>query len=322
MPAPRLSRAAAGLLPLSVVTALVLTGCSSDDAPPPDPDRGCAPTSSAQAEDVRPIDLPPAHVTVTDPGTGDLSIPAPAPRTDAPQRVTLTTESRETSVVGSESTAPTTTVEAVTMALTAYAGCTQPDQLEFTFGDVSSPDEALDPALDAFDGATGGVTYRDGMTPTSLRIFPPQDAEAPASRAVEQSLLSALTYAVPIPTAPIGEGARWRVERTVTAATTVEQVMEVTLTARDGDRLTLDVSVDETPTAPIFRIPGSASTLDLSRFNNTGSGTVTVDLATLLPQSGSLELRGARELVGADAERPILQQTAFSLRWEPTAEQS
>lgn len=320
MPAPRLSRAAAGLLPLSVVTALVLTGCSSDEAPPADIDRGCAPESSARAENVRPIDLPPAHVTVTEPGTGELSVPASAPRTDGPQRVTLTTESRETSVVGTDSTAPTTTVEAVTMPLTAYAGCTQPDDLEFTFGAVSSPDEALDPALGAFDGATGGVTYHDGLSPASLRIFPPPDADAPASRAVEQSLLSALTYAVPIPTEAIGSGARWRVERTVTAATTVEQVMEVTVTAWEGDRLTLDVTVDETPTAPVFRIPGSGSTLDLSRFNNTGSGTVTVDLGTLLPESGDLELNGARELVGADTERPILQQTSFSLRWEPTAE--
>lgn len=315
MSAPRLARAAAGLLPLSVVAAVALTGCSTSEKPAADPNRGCEPTSSVQSADVRPIELPPAHVTVLEPGTGDLRVPTSTPNTETPQRVTLSTDSGETSVIGNQGEAPTTTREDLALPLTARAGCTDPRNLEFTLGAITSPDEALGPALATFDGATGGLTYADGLSATALRLFPPANADQPANRAIEQSLVSAFTYSLPLPTVPVGVGARWRVERTVTAATTVTQEIVATLRAWDGDVLTIDLAVDETPTSTVFRIPGSASTLDMTRYANTGTGSVTVDLTRLLPTSAQLEMKGARELVGADTNRPIIQQTSFTLRW-------
>ncbi len=316
MSAPRFPRATTGLVSLSAAVALTLTACSSDDGVAADPDRGCDEASSRDADGVRPIELPPAHLTVTEPGTGELRVPASAPRTDAPQRVTVTTESRETSVVSGQE--PSSTVESVTLPLTARAGCTDPKNLEFTLGTPTSPDGALEPALAAFDGADGGVTYADGLAPTELRILPPADAEDPATRAVEQSLVTAFTLAVPVPTTAIGPGAKWRVTRTVSSATTLTQTMDVTVTAWEGDRLTVSVSVDETPVDPIFRIPGSNATLDLTRYRNAGTGSVTIDLTTLLPASASLKLQGARELVGTDPNRPILQHTTLDLAWTPT----
>ncbi|MFZ2512096.1 MAG: hypothetical protein WAW85_13535, partial [Gordonia sp. (in: high G+C Gram-positive bacteria)] len=125
------------------------------------------------------------------------------------------------------------------------------------------------------------------------------------------------TYSVPVPTTAIGTGAQWRVERSVSAAINVTQIIEVTLTSWDGDAMTVDVTVDETPTAPIFRIPGSGETLDLTRFSNTGQGTFVINLRTYVPTSGSLRMAGARELIGADANRSILQQTSFQLSWAP-----
>lgn len=318
VPAPRFSRAAAGLLPLSVAAAMALTGCSSDESSGADPNRGCDPTSSAQAADLRPIELPPAHVALLEPGTGELRVPTSAPTTETPQRVTLDTKSSETSVIGNQGEAPTTTTEELSTPLTARAGCTDPKNLEFTLGAITSPDEPLNPALATFDGADGGATYADGLSPVSLRLFPPANADQPANRAIEQSLVSAFTYALPLPTEPIGVGARWRTERTVTAATTVTQEIVATLTKWEGDVLTVDIAVDETPTSTVFRIPGSASTLDLTRYANTGTGTVTVDLTRLLPTSAQLEMTGARELVGADPNRPIIQQTSLTLRWNRT----
>lgn len=307
-----------GLLPLACVTVLMLGACGNDDAPAGDPDRGC--TTSSSVTGASSIDLAPAHLTVTNPGTGELRTPTPAPRTDAPQKVTLFTESRETSVVSGQEEPPTSTVEAVTTPLTARAGCTDPKVLEFTFGTPTSPDSALTPDLAKFDGAEGGANYSDGLAPSVLRIAPPKDSPAPANRAVEQSLVSAFTHSVPLPTTPIGAGAQWRVTRTVTAATTVTQTIDVTLKTWDGDTLTLDVRLAEEPDQPIFRIPGTSQTLDLRRFSNTGSGTVVVDLKTLLPASATLTMTGARELVGDDPNRPILQQTAYTLKWTPTDE--
>lgn len=315
MPAPRLrsSRAAAGLLPLSVATALVLTGCSSDDAPHADPARGCEPQSSIRADDFRPIDLAPSQLTVTSPGTGDLRVPEVAPRADAPTRTKLTTVSKETSVIAGNSEPPTTTIEDISSPLTVRGVCDDPANAEFTFGAVTSPDDAL--PLGPFDGASGGATFGPGLAATSLRLQPPADAEDPATRAVEQSLMSALTYSVPVPTVPIGTGAQWRVERSVSAAINVTQVIEVTLRSWENDQLFVDVTVDETPTAPIFRIPGSGETLDLTRFSNTGQGRVVIDLRTYFPSSATLTMTGARELTGADPNRPVLQQTSFELKW-------
>lgn len=319
MPASRvrLPRAAAGLLPLSAAIALTLTGCSTDESPAADPTRGCEAQSSVRADDVRPIDLAPPQVTVTAPGDGQLRVPAVAPRTDAPQRVTVSTASRETSVIGTDAEPPTTNVEEVSSALIVRAVCDDPaNNAEFTFAEVASPDTALELAV--FDGATGGVSFSPGLAANSLRIFPPADAGDPASRAVEQSLLNAMAHSIPLPTEPIGAGARWRVERTITAATSVRQTIEATLKSWDGDRLTIEISVDENPTDATFRIPGTSSTLDITRYSNSGTGTVTVDLRSFFPVDGSLTLTGARELVGADPNRPILQHTSFALAWQPT----
>ncbi|MFZ2510275.1 MAG: hypothetical protein WAW85_04200, partial [Gordonia sp. (in: high G+C Gram-positive bacteria)] len=152
---------------MSLATALVLTGCATADAPPADPARSCDAQSSVRADGVRPIDLAPPQVTVTAPGTGDLRVPSVAPRTDAPTRTTLSTVSAETSVIAGNTEAPSTTVEDVTSALTVRAVCADQTNAEFTFGAVTSPDDAL--GLGPFDGATGGITYAPGLAATSLR---------------------------------------------------------------------------------------------------------------------------------------------------------
>ncbi len=319
MSAPRLAPV---LFSALCASALILTACGGDQTPVADPDRPCAAPDSLSS--ARTIDLAPAQVKLTDPGAQPRRPVAAEPRTDGPQRVTLSTSSRETSVLGgqdpgADAAAPTSTSESVTLPLTARTVCTDAARLELTLGAPTSPDTALAPQLPAFDGALAGVRYGPGLAPVALQLAPPAQAQAPATRAVEQSLLNAFTYAVPIPAGELGSGATWTVTRTVSAASTVAQTMTVTLVSHDGDLLVLDVSVDETPTEPIFRIPGSAQTLELTRYSNSGSGRLTVDLRTLLPQSGSLELTGARELVGDDPATPILQQTGLSVSWAPTA---
>lgn len=293
--------------------ALLLTGCST---PSDDPDRGC--TTSTDADGARPIDLAPVTVTVLEPGAGQAAVPTITPRTDVPQRVTVSSLSKETSVLADEQgQAPSSTTESLTLPLTVRAGCTDPTVGEFTFGAPVTPDAALQPDLAVFDGALGGVTYGDGLAPAVLRIAPPTDAAAPAGRAVEQALVNVFTHAPVLPDTPVAPGARWQVVRTISAATTVTQTMTVTLTAWDGDRLALDVAFDEDPVEPVFRIPGSPDTLNLIRFANAGSGTVTVDRTRLIPVSGRITLSGARELSGDSADgASLLQQTTAEISWE------
>lgn len=310
MSAPRLS---AILLPALGACTLLVTSCGTDNRPAADPARPCAAADSLAT--ARGIDAPTGSLTLLDAGAAPRQRAVVAPGTAAPQTATLTTASRETSVVTGQASAPSTTSEDLTLPLTARTVCDDPARTELTFGAPTSPDAALTPQLAGFDGALGGLRFGPEQTPTQLQIAPPEGAPAPASRAVEQSLLSAVTYWVPLPDAEIGVGARWRIARSVWTATTVTQTMDVTLLARDGNRLTLQVTIDETPDSPVFRIPGSSQTLDLRRYSNSGGGTVTVDLADRLPISGSLTLNGARELAGDDPAKPIMQQTGLTISW-------
>ena len=51
------------------------------------------------------------------------------------------------------------------------------------------------------------------------------------------------------------------------------------------------------------------------RYTSLGRGTARIDLRRALPVAGALDMRGARELVGADASRPLVQQTRYRLEW-------
>lgn len=157
---------------------------------------------------------------------------------------------------------------------------------------------------------------RPGLVPISLRISPPEDAGSAARLAVEQSLVQALQRSVPLPTEPVGDGARWTVQRTIESSVTLTQTMQVELVGLDGDRVELEVSVEEEPVDDVFRIPGSDETLRIARYSMSGSGKLTVDLARAMPVRGDLTLSGARELVGADPAMPVIQQTGFTLTWQ------
>ncbi|WP_347956535.1 hypothetical protein [Gordonia aichiensis] len=305
-----------GAVTAAAIVAATLTACSTTDTADDSP---CAPTAASKSDGARSIAIPDADVTVVDPGQGPAQALTSSPAVDSPQQVTLETSSLETSVAPTSRTSDTNQVQKteqqLVTPLTARTVCDDPASLEFRIGAPTSKDTELQGLLGALDGTTGGISYTAGMAPTRLRLKPTDAAESPARSALEQSLIGALDYAVPLPTVPVAPGAVWRSVRTVSAAATVTQTMTVTLTRRDGDVATLDVTVDEAPVNSVFAIPGSQATLHIARYSMAGSGTVTVDLRRLLPTAGTLRVKGARELVGDDPNRPILQQNEFTLTW-------
>ncbi|WP_412475177.1 hypothetical protein ACK8HH_11085 [Gordonia sp. LUNF6] len=311
------ARRAVGMAAAAVVLASGAAACSSsNDASGDGP---CATTPASKSDGARSITVPDAEVTVLSPGEGPAQPLTVSPRTDAAQRVTLETSSLEASVAPTSRTENTNQVQKTEQQLvtpiTARAVCDDPSSLEFSIGTPTSKDTALDGLLGALDGSTGGISYAPGLVPTRLRLKPDESSESPARSALEQSLVGAFDYAVPVPTTPVAPGARWQSLRTVSAAATVTQTMTVTLTAREGDILKLDVRVDETPVDSVFSIPGSDAKLHIAKFSMSGSGSLTVDLRSLLPVSGDLTMKGGRELTGDDPNRPILQQNEFTLTW-------
>ncbi|MFW0787104.1 hypothetical protein AAFP35_21615 [Gordonia sp. CPCC 206044] len=300
-------------LAVLAAVALGLTGCASDDettdkAATSSASAGCTDDSTAGRDDVRLLPIPPAKVSLLDAGTGPRRVASGAPNRTSPQALTLVT----TSSVKSSGDTDAQTVE---MPLQARFHCTDNTDLELTLGTVTSPDAELGGQLGPVAGSHAGIALGPGSTPISLRLAPADDAGPQARLAVEQSLLQALQLSVPLPTEPIGTGARWQVERTINSAVTVTQHIDATVRSWHDDVLTLDVTVEETPVNSVFVIPGSDQTLSISRFSSGGSGQLTVDLSRGLPVGGRIELSGARELVGADPGRPLLQQTGLSVGW-------
>lgn len=312
------SARSAGAAAAAVVLASGLAACSSsDDTADTGP---CAPTAASQTDGARTISLADADVTVLSPGTGPAQALTVAPTTTAAQQVTLETSSLEASIAptarGSNTNQVQRTQQQLKTPLTARTVCTDPASLEFSVGTPSSKDLNLDELLPALNGSTGGLSYADGMTPTSLRLKPTDASQSPARSALEQSIVEALNYAVPLPTTPVGQGAKWQSVRTVSAAATVTQTMTITMTRREGNVVTLAIAVDETPVTSVFSIPGSNAKLHINSYSMSGSGTVSVDLTKRFPVSGGVSMKGARELVGDDPNSPILQQNEFTLAWK------
>ncbi|WP_279097369.1 hypothetical protein [Gordonia bronchialis] len=295
----------------AIAAIVLVAGCgdSADDgAASSSADAGCATENTSGREGVNLIPIPPAKVTVTGHGTEPRRAPAAAPDLAAAQRATVVT----TSTVASRGTTEAQTVD---LSMTARFACTDPTDLEMDLGTTTSPDPALDGQLAAIDGSRAGMAIAPGLAPISLRLMPDDDAGPEARLAVEQALIGALTRSVPMPTEPVGVGATWRVQRVVSAAATVTQTIEARITAWTGNRVTITYTADETPVNSVFAIPGGNQTLTIARYSFTGSGTVIMDLTRGLPVGGEATYRGARELVGADASRPLLQQTGFTLSW-------
>ncbi|MEO9327617.1 hypothetical protein [Gordonia aurantiaca] len=308
----RLRRSVITSCAVIAATSLLVAGCSSDSdgaAPSSAAAGGCVTGSPSRDAGAAPLPIAPAKVTVVDAGTGERRVPTARPDLGSAQQVTLVTTSQASSAGSAEA-------QTVETPLTARFVCDKQAEVELDLGTVTSPDAQLNAPLEAMSGTRGGLTLGAGLAPVAVRLAPPEEAGEQARLAVEQSMVTALNTSITLPTEPIGVGARWRTERTISAAATVTQTIDARLAAWDGDRLTIEFTAEETPVNSVFAIPGSTDTLTISRFSSEGGGTVEVDLTRGLPVGGELTYSGARELVGADPARPLVQKTGLTVTWK------
>jgi hypothetical protein len=301
----------------AAVTLLTIgiAGCGSDDdQPAPPPPTGCATDSTAGQSAAALLPVPPAKVTITDPGVEPRSVPLSGFDRANAQSAQLVTTSTSSSTATDQG--PATTATTVDLPLTARVNCSDATDIDLRIGAAGSPDTALNQALKAQNGSRAGMSIGPGVVPISLRILPGEDADDTARQAVEESLFATFQRSVTLPTEPIGVGARWEAVRTVNAGATVRQTIAATLTKREGDVLTVDYSVDESPVDSTFRLP-DGGVLTIESYSMTGTGTVVVDLARGVPVSGQSTISGGRTLVGADAGKPFSQLLGFDSTWSP-----
>lgn len=297
----------------ATVVAIGLAGCGSDDELPPPEPSGCATDSTAGSSSAALLPVPPAKVTVQTNGAEPRSVPAAGFDRGTAQSTKLVTTSTFASATGQDAESGATTVD---LPMTVRVNCTDATDVDLRIGDATSPDTALDQALEAQNGSRAGMSIGPGIAPISLRILPTEKADDSARQAVEEALVATLQRSVTLPTEPIGVGARWQAVRTVNAGATVRQTITATLTAREGERLTIDYSIDESPTDSAFRLP-DGGVLTIDAYSMTGAGSVVIDLARGVPISGQLKISGGRTLLGAEGAQPFSQLLGFDSAWSP-----
>ena len=181
---------------------------------------------------------------------------------------------------------------------------------------------SLESTLTTLDGVTTTAT----VTPRNARRDPQvsgtEQLDSTTAQLAEQ-LGSQLGYfSVLFPQEAVGVGGRWRTTTSLTAAgIDVVQTYDCTLRARQANVVTIDVEYVQTAPRQRVSLPGVPKTarVDLTRYRVTGRGTVTLDLASVLPADGTIHASGVQvfRVRAPGDEATLTQKLAFDVALTP-----
>ena len=129
---------------------------------------------------------------------------------------------------------------------------------------------------------------------STLKLLAPGGSTEAGREAVERSLLLLASTNVVLPKEPVGVGGSWTVRNRITGASNMLRTSTYTVTAIEGDRVELDVSVEERPTQQSLSIDNEVageldgSSLDVETTSTTSQGSITLDLTRPLPVAGQV----------------------------------
>lgn len=156
---------------------------------------------------------------------------------------------------------------------------------------------------------------------SSVQLFAPQDSPERGRQAVEQALLAVMSSAVVFPEEPIGIGGSWAVRGRATGDTTMQRTTTYTVTGIDGDRVELDVDVEEQPAQDTLRIDNQAAggldgqTLSVQHASTTSDGALSVDLAHPLPVAGRSAATTRLIYAGDGADFRVVQDITHAVTY-------
>ncbi|APA97434.1 hypothetical protein [Nocardia seriolae] len=249
--------------------------------------------------------------TVVDPGAEPRS---PLRRTLEPgttQQVTLSTEHHIEQQINNQALRDISP-PSVTIPLTAQAGN---DGVALTVGNVTSPDPNLAKALLHADGSQVGFDVNEQGAITALKLAPKPATSDTARAALEQSFYQAVYQSIAFPEEPVGVGAVWTVRQQVSGSVPLEQVTTATLTARDGNQLTIELNVTQTPKSTVWHLPNEAGQLEIVDYLMHGTGTIGVDLGLPLPVSGTVEVGGNQTYRDPRSSVTLRQTLRTEVQW-------
>ncbi|WP_433591021.1 hypothetical protein [Nocardia sp. CA-145437] len=295
------------LLVLAVTLTAFGVGCSDSSETTAEGD-GTEPVG-INKEVTMPIEA--VTTTVVTPGAEPRS---PLRRTLEPgtsQQVTLSTEHHIEQQINQQAQRDISP-PAVTIPLTAQAGA---DGVELTVGNVTSPDPTLAQALTHADGSHVGFDVSELGAITALKLAPKPATSDAARAALEQSFYQAVYQSIAFPTEAVGVGAVWTVRQQVSGSVPLEQVTTCTLTAREGNELTIELNVVQSPKSAVWHLPNEAGQLEIVDYLMHGTGTITVDLGLPLPVSGQVEVGGNQTYRDPRSAVTLRQTLRTEVQW-------
>ncbi len=176
----------------------------------------------------------------------------------------------------------------------------------------------MESALTALDGVTTTATVTPRNEWRDPQVSGTEQLDSTSAQLTEQ-LGSQLGYfTVVFPPEAVGVGGRWRTTTSLTAAgIDVVQTYDYTLRARQVNAVTIDVEYVQTAPRQRVSLPGVPKTarVDLTRYRVTGRGTVTIDLASVLPTDGTIHASGQQvfRVRTSGDEGTITQKLAFDV---------
>lgn len=294
-------------LAAAAAVAALLAGCSSSDGDAPSENSATATTSGVS------LPVTPVSTELVDPGAEPRG--ALTPELAGEQSVQLTTRSSVTQQIDDQAVQDFSTPE-LTLPLTARAPDSADDrEVNLRIGAATSADQRLTESLAPADGSEAGLTMTDTGAVTALRISPADDAQDSARAAVEQALNQAVYRSISFPEDDLGIGAVWTAKQQVISGLTLNQTTTATLRARDGDRLTVDVRIDQTPESTTLELPDDAGQLAIDSYTMSGTGTLEIDLTKPLPVGGEVTVGGHQQYSDPEGTTVLRQDISDTIRW-------
>ncbi len=291
----------------AAAVAVLLTACTSS---------GDDPATSADTSTTTPaitVPVTPVTTKLVKPGSKPRSILSPSLSDE--QSVRLVTRSKVTQQIDDQAVQDFSTPE-LTLPLTVLAPKSDSDrEVDLRIGKATSVDQRLSDSLAPADGSEAGLTINETGAVTALRISPSPDTQNSARAAIEQALSQAVYRSVSFPEGEVGVGAVWTIQQQVISGTTLNQTTTATLRARDGDRVTVDVRIDQSPASKTLELPDNAGQLRIDSYTMSGTGTLEIDLRKPLPISGDVAVAGSQQYSDPEGATVLHQDITDTLRW-------
>lgn len=272
------------VIAVSTTAALLLAGCSSEPSVPVDQPVGAS--------------VDPARITVVNAGENPSLLEYKDLDGQA-QNVTVEYATQMSQEVVEESA-----VENTPDLVEDLMGITAPMEAETAeptnsdsqrsvtvkLGEAIADDPQVNGELDSVKGFRFGWFANNNGQVSSVNFAAPTEASDDGRATAESVFTGMVPTFVVFPTEPVGVGGSWTVDSRTSGASTMLQTVTYTVTAIDGDNVSLDVSVSQRPSlgAIPFTEGEKEKTLQVLNSNTESKGEITVDLTKPIPVAGSV----------------------------------